>query len=403
MRLPTLLLLALPSVALAQSAADLREKFTKHEFRIPVRDGTRLFTAVYVPKDAGPDKLYPILLTRTPYSAAPYGVDQYPDRLRPGPHLVEAGYIFAVQDVRGQWMSEGKFENMRPHNPAKSGKEFDESSDTFDSIDWLLKHVPHHNGKVGQTGVSYPGFYTACRHDRRPPGSRMCRQPTSPDQRTGSSATTFTTTVSLLLPHCFNFMASFGKPVSRSQLTKWRLSAVRARHSGRVRLLPRKWARCTVRRQEAPEGSRWHSGTRTCWRHGSLRRLLEGQEPAAAPEKHHAGGPDRWRLVRRREPVRRAGDVQAGGGDGGAEGRQHAGDGAVGPRRLAAGRRRQAGRRDLRRQDRRVVPQGAGGAVLRAPPEGQGATGSRPRRGPSRRAPTSGGGSTPGRRPTRNR
>ena len=172
-------LLAVPAVAVAQSAADIREKYTKYEYRVPVRDGTRLFTAVYVPKDAGPDKLYPILLTRTPYSAAPYGVDQFPDRLRPGAHLSATGYIFAVQDVRGQWMSEGKFENMRPHNPAKADKEFDESSDTWDSIDWLLKHVPHHNGKVGQTGVSYPGFYTVCGMiDAHP--ALVCASPQAP-------------------------------------------------------------------------------------------------------------------------------------------------------------------------------------------------------------------------------
>ncbi len=211
-------LLALLALSPAQSAADLREKYTKYEYRVPVRDGTRLFTAVYVPKDAGPDKRYPILLTRTPYSAAPYGVDQFPDRLRPGAHLSAAGYIFAVQDVRGQWMSEGKFENMRPHNPAKKDKEFDESSDTFDSIDWLLKHVPHHTGKVGQTGVSYPGFYTVCGMiDAHP--ALVCASPQAPvtDWFAGDD---FHHNGALFLPHCFNFMANFGKTVS-GPLKKW--------------------------------------------------------------------------------------------------------------------------------------------------------------------------------------
>src|SRR5207244_4761418 len=127
-------------------------------YKGPMRDGVRLFTAVYVPKDDS--QTYPVLLTRTPYSCSPYGVDQYPGDLRPGTPFVKSGYIFVIQDVRGRWMSEGEFVNMRPINPAKSGpKDTDESSDTFDTIDWLLKNVKGHNGKVGQTGISYPGFY----------------------------------------------------------------------------------------------------------------------------------------------------------------------------------------------------------------------------------------------------
>src|SRR5262249_42287292 len=128
----------------------VRANYTKYEYRIPMRDGVRLFTAVYVPKDDS--QSYPILLTRTPYSCAPYGVDKYPDDLRPGPLFVKSGYIFVIQDVRGRWMSEGEFVNMRPHNPAKQGnREVDESSDTFDTIEWLVKNVKGHNGKVGQT------------------------------------------------------------------------------------------------------------------------------------------------------------------------------------------------------------------------------------------------------------
>src|SRR3954468_401886 len=106
----------------------IRANYTKYEYRIPMRDGVRLHTAVYVPKDDS--QTYPFLLTRTPYSCAPYGVDQYPDSLRPGPQFMKAGYIFVIQDVRGRWMSEGEFVNMRPHNPNKKGKEFDEASDT---------------------------------------------------------------------------------------------------------------------------------------------------------------------------------------------------------------------------------------------------------------------------------
>ncbi len=135
--------------------------YTKYEFRIPMRDGKHLFTAVYVPKDtaAGP---YPFLMDRTPYSVGPYGEDQYPKHLGPSEEFEKAGYIFVYQDVRGRWMSEGDFIEMRPHiDDKKSPQDVDDASDTHDTIDFLLKHVPNNNGKVGIWGISYPGFYTS--------------------------------------------------------------------------------------------------------------------------------------------------------------------------------------------------------------------------------------------------
>jgi uncharacterized protein len=143
----------------------VRSHYTKYEFRIPMRDGVHLFTAVYVPKtsafadDPGP---YPFLMERTPYSVGPYGEDQYPPSLGPSDDFEKAGYIFVYQDVRGRWMSEGTFVEMRPHIDAKkSPQDVDDSSDTSDTIDFLLKHVPNNNGKVGIWGISYPGFYTS--------------------------------------------------------------------------------------------------------------------------------------------------------------------------------------------------------------------------------------------------
>ncbi len=139
----------------------VRAHYTKYEFRIPMRDGKRLFTAVYVPKDAaaGP---YPFLMVRTPYSVAPYGEDQYPKRLGPSLEFEQSGYIFVYQDVRGRWMSEGDFVEMRPHiDNKKSPQDVDDSSDTYDTLDFLLKHVPNNNGKAGIWGISYPGFYTS--------------------------------------------------------------------------------------------------------------------------------------------------------------------------------------------------------------------------------------------------
>jgi hypothetical protein len=139
----------------------VRAHYTKYEFRIPMRDGKRLFTAVYVPKDAhgGP---YPFLMDRTPYSVGHYGEDQYPAHLGPSDEFEKGGYIFVYQDVRGRWMSEGDFLEMRPHiDVKKTPQDVDDASDTYDTIEFLLKHVANNNGKVGIWGISYPGFYTS--------------------------------------------------------------------------------------------------------------------------------------------------------------------------------------------------------------------------------------------------
>ena len=139
----------------------VRAHYTKYEFRIPMRDGKHLFTSVYVPKDAsgGP---YPFLMDRTPYSVAPYGEDEYPHQLGPSQEFEKGGYIFVYQDVRGRWMSEGEFVEMRPHiDEKKSPQDVDDASDTYDTIEFLLKNVANNNGKVGIWGISYPGFYTS--------------------------------------------------------------------------------------------------------------------------------------------------------------------------------------------------------------------------------------------------
>ncbi|MCG6956787.1 MAG: CocE/NonD family hydrolase [Gemmatimonadetes bacterium] len=144
---------------LAQTAApfDIPTHYQKHEYQIPMRDGVKLFTAVYVPRDTTTN--WPILLSRTPYSARPYGVDAYPRSLGPGPNWAQEGYIFVTQDVRGRYRSEGHFVHMTPHQEHKGPKDVDESTDTWDTIDWLVKHVPHNNGRVGLWGISYPGFF----------------------------------------------------------------------------------------------------------------------------------------------------------------------------------------------------------------------------------------------------
>ena len=147
----------------AQPTADYaQENYTKRSAYIPMRDGVKLYTIIYEPKDTS--QTYPMLMKRTCYSVRPYGENEFPSVLGPSKHMMEAGYIFVYQDVRGRYMSEGTFDNMRPHikgNNLKDKKAIDESSDTYDTIEWLLQNVKNHNGKVGQYGISYPGFYTA--------------------------------------------------------------------------------------------------------------------------------------------------------------------------------------------------------------------------------------------------
>ena len=141
------------------NSAWLAEHYTKYEHLVPMRDGVRLFTRVYVPKnDAQP---WPILLTRTPYSLKPYGDANYNDAAGSFGVFAKDQFILVTQDVRGRYGSEGQYEHVRPFNPNKGPRDTDESSDAFDTIDWLVKNVPNNNGKVGMYGISYPGFYTS--------------------------------------------------------------------------------------------------------------------------------------------------------------------------------------------------------------------------------------------------
>ena len=168
----TMMLLALGMTlpVFSQGLEYVKSNYTKHESYIAMRDGVRLFTAVYIPKDHS--QTYPILLTRTPYSIGPYGSDQYRDDLGPSAALAREKYIIVYQDVRGRFMSEGQFEHMRPHRAAKNGpKEIDESTDTYDTIDWLLKNVPDTTAASGMWGISYPRLLRRGGHDRRAPGA----------------------------------------------------------------------------------------------------------------------------------------------------------------------------------------------------------------------------------------
>ncbi|WP_293930161.1 CocE/NonD family hydrolase [Sphingobacterium sp. UBA6645] len=148
---------AITAIAQEKTADYVKQHYNKTEKYITMRDGKRLFTAIYTPKDK--TKKYPILINRTPYTVAPYGENEYKKSLGSFPEMAELGYIFVYQDVRGKWMSEGEFEDIRPTRTKENGHQIDESTDTWDTIDWLVKNVKGNNGKVGMYGISYPGFY----------------------------------------------------------------------------------------------------------------------------------------------------------------------------------------------------------------------------------------------------
>jgi putative CocE/NonD family hydrolase len=190
----------------------IREHYTKHEHRIPMRDGARLFTAVYVPKDTS--RRWPILMRRTPYGVGPYGADNYPDAkslyvlrgFAPSVRLLRDGYVFVHQDVRGRMMSEGTFVDVRPRQ--RGG--VDETTDAWDTIEWLVRNVPGHNGRVGVWGISYAGFYAAqAAVDAHPALKAVSPQAPVTDWFMGDD---FHHNGAFFLADAFAFYASFGKP-----------------------------------------------------------------------------------------------------------------------------------------------------------------------------------------------
>ncbi|MFD1064301.1 CocE/NonD family hydrolase [Winogradskyella litorisediminis] len=134
-----------------------KDNYNKQEVMIAMRDGIKLHTTIYSPKDTS--KTYPILMMRTPYSCRPYGENEFKSKLGPNKYLMEEGNIMVYQDVRGRWNSEGVYDNMRAYIPNKTGNQTDEASDTYDTIEWLVNNVENNNGNVGTYGISYPGFY----------------------------------------------------------------------------------------------------------------------------------------------------------------------------------------------------------------------------------------------------
>ena len=186
------------------------DHYNKSEVMITMRDGVKLFTAIYTPKDQS--ITYPILLYRTPYSVRPYGTEatDYRTALGPSGQFARDGYIFVYQDVRGAYMSEGEFINMTPHMPIKRDqRDVDESTDTFDTIEWLIANINGNNGRVGQWGISYPGFYAAAGMiDSHP--SLVAVSPQAPIADWWYDD--FHHNGAFFLNHAFNFFANFGRP-----------------------------------------------------------------------------------------------------------------------------------------------------------------------------------------------
>ncbi len=164
MRFFPLLLILIAGCKVPEPAAvfDVPAHYTKAEYQIPMRDGVTLYTAVFSPKDTS--EAYPFLIKRSPYSSGPYGPEAYRNNLGPvgDMRFAEEGYLFVYQDVRGRFMSEGQFLNMTPHRPEKKdSNDVDESTDLYDTVEWLLENIPNNNGRAGLWGISYPGFYAA--------------------------------------------------------------------------------------------------------------------------------------------------------------------------------------------------------------------------------------------------
>jgi uncharacterized protein len=193
----------------AQDSAWIRENYYKLEKSVPMRDGVKLFTTFYIPKDT--TEQHPILMTRTPYSCAPYGADNWRNYsmgyLR---YYLREGYILVTQDVRGRWMSEGQFVDVRPFIKDKKTGDVDEASDTYDAIDWIVKNIPHNNGRVGIFGISYPGFYsTMAAASAHPALKAVSPQAPVTDWFMGDD---FHHNGAFFVMDAWSFYSSFGKP-----------------------------------------------------------------------------------------------------------------------------------------------------------------------------------------------
>jgi putative CocE/NonD family hydrolase len=204
-------LLAIPFWSIAQNSDStwVVNNYTKKEVMIPMRDGVKLFTTIYTPKDVS--EKHPILITRTPYSCAPYGESNFTAIWNsPRKYFFKENYIYVIQDVRGRWMSEGVFEDVRPYIPNKKASDIDEATDAYDAIDWMVKNIANNNGNVGVFGTSYPGFYAnIAAHSNHPALKAVSPQAPVSEWFLGDD---FHHNGAFMLLDGFNFYSGFGKP-----------------------------------------------------------------------------------------------------------------------------------------------------------------------------------------------
>ncbi len=197
-----------------------RRLYNKHHFLIPMRDGVKLYTVVYTPHDTS--ELHPIIMMRTPYSVGPYSDTAYPKIIS---NLTRAyadrRYIFVYQDVRGKFMSEGTYVEVRPYVADKTKvTSIDETSDTYDTVDWLIKHIPGNNGRVGVKGISYPGFYTTMASIDAHPAVKATSPQAPVSEWMGGDD--WSHNGAFLLPHAFDFYSQLGWPRSGPTVNEFR-------------------------------------------------------------------------------------------------------------------------------------------------------------------------------------
>jgi predicted acyl esterase len=279
-------ILLLSTISLrAQDSLYIKEHYQKYEYYISMRDGVRLFTSVFVPRDMS--QKYPIILNRTPYSVSPYGASATRNSMVPSMSAAREGYIFAYQDVRGRFMSEGEFINVRPYKPVKKDKsDIDETTDTYDTVDWLVKNVPDNNGRVGITGISYPGFYsTMGTIDAHPAVKATSPQAPIADWFIGDD---FHHHGALFLPH------QFWKAATDTDSALG--SVLQTRHAGWLQVLSQYGFTCQ-REQDVYEGQRFVLERNDAAQH--VRRILADTQHPPSPEEYPACGDDRRWMVRR--------------------------------------------------------------------------------------------------------
>ena len=339
-----------------------KQHYIKRDYMVPMRDGVKLFTIVYTPRDT--TRIYPILLVRTPYSIRPYEPDEYRRVLGPSQEFDKDGYIFVFQDVRGKFRSEGEFEVMRPFKPSKrTPKDVDESSDTYDTIDWLLKSVPRNNGRVGMWGISYPGWQTVMGMMNAHPALKAASPQASPsDMFIGDD---FHHNGAFRLMYAFSWLAGNARTRTGQSTARGPPSTTARRMaiaSSWKRAHPRASTRCTSRAGAGVE--RLHEAP-------ELRRVLESAErPEGSRNRSRRPADSERRGLVRCRGLLRSDEHLLHAREAASEEPQHARRRPLAARRLEQHDRRSARQHPVRLADEPAFPDRGPVPVLPVSPEG---------------------------------